>query len=219
MIGDSLSRLTEDVESQPSCRRPPAPSSRSGTHRARGRTCPLGRSCRHPRRPKCGRKRPKPLSFFDHDRATSPINTGQRTRMSTPAHQALPGSRLRERRDCWHNLLPRHFRHHVVSEVLDDMMTVTGHCAYEIASGYLQHSWRIDSHSGWYPSLVERWHWRVQAAGVTSARTTWQMPGWGAHPECTALGAGPSMGPVLVATRACFSCSLEQSQEDRSAPL
>lgn len=61
--------------------------------------------------------------------------------------------------------------------------------AYEIASGYLQHSWRIDSHPCWYPGLVERWHRRVQAAGATPARTTWQLPGWSVHSECTALAA------------------------------
>ena len=61
--------------------------------------------------------------------------------------------------------------------------------AYEIASGYLQHSWRIDSHPLWYPDLVERWHQRVRTAGATSARTTWQLPGWAVHPECTAVAA------------------------------
>ena len=61
--------------------------------------------------------------------------------------------------------------------------------AYEIASGYLQHSWRIDSHPFWYPDLVERWRHRVRAAGATSARTTWQFPGWAIHPECTAVTA------------------------------
>jgi hypothetical protein len=61
--------------------------------------------------------------------------------------------------------------------------------AYEIASGYLQHSWRIDSHPLWYPALLERWHRRVQAAGGAPARTTWALPGWAVHPECTALAA------------------------------
>jgi hypothetical protein len=61
--------------------------------------------------------------------------------------------------------------------------------AYEIASGYLQHSWRIDSHPLWYSDLVERWHRRARAAGATPARVTWQFPGWVVHPECTAIAA------------------------------
>ncbi|HUC24232.1 MAG TPA: TniQ family protein [Streptosporangiaceae bacterium] len=61
--------------------------------------------------------------------------------------------------------------------------------AYEIASSYLQHSWRIDSHPLWYPDLVERWYRRVRTAGATSARTTWQLPGWAIHPECTSVAA------------------------------
>ena len=61
--------------------------------------------------------------------------------------------------------------------------------AYEIASGYLQYSWRIDSHPWWYPDLMERWHQRVRAAGATPASTTWQLPGWAVHPECTAIAA------------------------------
>jgi hypothetical protein len=61
--------------------------------------------------------------------------------------------------------------------------------AYEIASGYLQHSWRIDYHPYWYPQLVERWQRRVRVTGAVPARTTWQLPGWVVHPECTALAA------------------------------
>ena len=61
--------------------------------------------------------------------------------------------------------------------------------AYEIASGYLQHSWRIDSHPLWYPDLLERWHRRVRTAGAIPASTTWQLPGWAVHPECSALAA------------------------------
>lgn len=61
--------------------------------------------------------------------------------------------------------------------------------AYEIANGYLQHSWRVDSHPHWYPDLIERWHRRVRAAGATPATTTWQLPGWAVHPECTAIAA------------------------------
>lgn len=61
--------------------------------------------------------------------------------------------------------------------------------AYEIASSYLQHFWRIDCHPLWYSDLVERWHKRVRMAGATSARTTWQLPGWAVHPECTAVAA------------------------------
>jgi TniQ len=60
---------------------------------------------------------------------------------------------------------------------------------YEIASGYLQHSWRIDYHPYWYPQLVERWQRRISATGAVPARTTWQLPGWAVHPECTALAA------------------------------
>jgi hypothetical protein len=61
--------------------------------------------------------------------------------------------------------------------------------AYEIASGYLQYSWRIDSHPLWYPDLLERWHRRVRTAGAMPASTTWQLPGWAVHPECSALAA------------------------------
>lgn len=61
--------------------------------------------------------------------------------------------------------------------------------AYEIASGYLQHSWRINYHPYWYPHLVERWQRRIRATGAVPARTTWQLPGWAVHPECTALAA------------------------------
>ena len=61
--------------------------------------------------------------------------------------------------------------------------------AYEIASGYLHHSWRIDSHPLWYPDLLERWHQRVRMAGAVSTRTTWQFPGWAVHPECTSITA------------------------------
>jgi hypothetical protein len=61
--------------------------------------------------------------------------------------------------------------------------------AYEIANGYLQHSWRVDSHPHWYRDLIERWHRCVRAAGATPATTTWQLPGWAVHPECTAIAA------------------------------
>lgn len=61
--------------------------------------------------------------------------------------------------------------------------------AYEIASSYLQHSWRIDYHPRWYPALVDRWQQRVLAAGDLPAQATWQFPGWAMHPECTALAA------------------------------
>jgi TniQ len=61
--------------------------------------------------------------------------------------------------------------------------------AYEIASGYLQHSWRIDHHPHWYPVLLERWQQRVRSTGTLPALATWQMPGWAVHPECTALAA------------------------------
>lgn len=73
--------------------------------------------------------------------------------------------------------------------------------AYEIASGYLQYSWRIDSHPYWYPELVERWHRRVCAAGAIPARTTWQLPGWAIHPECTAIAtvfASPHWAELAV---------------------
>ncbi len=60
---------------------------------------------------------------------------------------------------------------------------------YEIASGYLQHSWRINYHPYWYPHLVERWQRRIRATGAVPARTTWQLPGWAVHSECTALAA------------------------------
>ena len=61
--------------------------------------------------------------------------------------------------------------------------------AYEIASGYLQHSWRIDYHPHWYPTLVDRWQERVRTAGALPTHSTWQLPGWAVHPECTALAA------------------------------
>jgi hypothetical protein len=61
--------------------------------------------------------------------------------------------------------------------------------AYEIAGGYLQYYWRIDSHPLWYQDLLERWHQRIRAAGAASARTTWQLPGWVVHPECAAIAA------------------------------
>lgn len=61
--------------------------------------------------------------------------------------------------------------------------------AYEIASGYLQHSWRIDYHSYWYRALMDRWEQRVRTAGALPAQKTWQFPDWAAHPECTALAA------------------------------
>ena len=61
--------------------------------------------------------------------------------------------------------------------------------AYEIASGYLQRSWRVDHHPLWYPQLVDRWQQRVHAVGAFTAQTTWQLPAWAVHPECTALTA------------------------------
>jgi hypothetical protein len=61
--------------------------------------------------------------------------------------------------------------------------------AYEIAGGYLQHSWRIDYHPHWYPVLLERWQQRVRSTGALPALATWQMPAWAIHPECTALAA------------------------------
>ncbi|HLQ53609.1 MAG TPA: TniQ family protein [Streptosporangiaceae bacterium] len=75
----------------------------------------------------------------------------------------------------------------------DKMATLRGPTAairaYEIAGGYLQHSWRIDYHPHWYPVLLERWQQRVRSAGALPALATWQMPGWAIHPECTALAA------------------------------
>jgi TniQ len=61
--------------------------------------------------------------------------------------------------------------------------------AYDIASGYLQHSWRIDYHPYWYPALMDRWQQRVRTADALPGRSTWQLPGWAVHPECTALAA------------------------------
>jgi hypothetical protein len=61
--------------------------------------------------------------------------------------------------------------------------------AYEIASEYLQRSWRIDHHPHWYPLLLDRWQQRVRAVGAFTAQTTWQLPAWAVHPECTALTA------------------------------
>ena len=61
--------------------------------------------------------------------------------------------------------------------------------AYEIASGYLQYSWRCDHHPPWYPALIERWQQRIRSGGASPAQTTWQFPGWAVHPECTALAA------------------------------
>jgi hypothetical protein len=61
--------------------------------------------------------------------------------------------------------------------------------AYEMASGYLQYAWRIDYHPYWYPTLLDRWQERVRTAGARAARSTWQLPGWAVHPECTALAA------------------------------
>jgi hypothetical protein len=61
--------------------------------------------------------------------------------------------------------------------------------AYEIASGYLQRSWRIDYHPRWYQALLDRWQQRVRTAGALPARSTWQLPAWAMHPECTALAA------------------------------
>ena len=62
--------------------------------------------------------------------------------------------------------------------------------AYEIASGYLQHSWRIDSP----PVVVPRPGWNAGSSGsaqqaLCPPSTTWQLPGWAVHPECTALAA------------------------------
>jgi TniQ len=73
--------------------------------------------------------------------------------------------------------------------------------AYDIASGYLQHSWRIDYHPYWYPALMDRWEQRVRAAGALPGQTTWQFPGWALHPECTALAAvfaGPYWAALAV---------------------
>jgi hypothetical protein len=61
--------------------------------------------------------------------------------------------------------------------------------AYEIASGYLQYSWRSDYHPLWYPALVDRWQQRIRSAGALPAETTWQLPSWALHPECTAMAA------------------------------
>jgi len=61
--------------------------------------------------------------------------------------------------------------------------------AYEIASGYLQYSWRSDHHPLWYPTLIERWQQRIRSVGASPAQITWQFPGWAVHPECTAIAA------------------------------
>jgi hypothetical protein len=61
--------------------------------------------------------------------------------------------------------------------------------AYEIASGYLQYSWRSDYHPLWYPALIERWQQRIRSAGASPTQATWQFPGWAVHPECTAVAA------------------------------
>jgi hypothetical protein len=61
--------------------------------------------------------------------------------------------------------------------------------AYEVASGYLQHSWRIDYHPHWYPALVNRWQERARRVGTLPSHSTWQLPGWAVHPECTALAS------------------------------
>jgi len=61
--------------------------------------------------------------------------------------------------------------------------------AYKTASDYLQCSWRLDYHPYWYPELVERWQRRIRATGAVPASSTWQLPGWAVHPECTALAA------------------------------
>ena len=61
--------------------------------------------------------------------------------------------------------------------------------AYDIASGYLQYAWRIDYHPYWYPTLLDRWQERVRTEGALAARSTWQLPSWAIHPECTALAA------------------------------
>jgi len=75
----------------------------------------------------------------------------------------------------------------------DKMATLRGPAAairaYEIADGYLQHSWRIDYRPHWYPVLLERWQQRVRSTGALPALATWQTPGWAIHPECTALAA------------------------------
>lgn len=61
--------------------------------------------------------------------------------------------------------------------------------AYELASWYLEHTWRIDYHPHWYSILLERWHGRVRTAGAAEATRTWQLPTWATHPECAALAA------------------------------
>jgi TniQ len=61
--------------------------------------------------------------------------------------------------------------------------------AYEIASGYLQYSWRSAYRPPWYSAQIERWQQRIRSAGASPAQTTWQFPGWAVHPECTALAA------------------------------
>lgn len=75
--------------------------------------------------------------------------------------------------------------------------------AFELASWYLEHAWRIDYHPHWYPVLLERWQGRVRTAGATEASTTWQLPTWATHPECVALAAvfaSPQWAEVAVPT-------------------
>lgn len=61
--------------------------------------------------------------------------------------------------------------------------------AYRIAISYLEHAWRIGHHPSWYPALADRWAQRCRIAGAPPAHSTWQLPGWALHPECTALSA------------------------------
>lgn len=99
--------------------------------------------------------------------------------------------------------------------------------AYEIASDYLQRSWRIDYHPYWYPALVERWQRRVRATGAIPAHTTWQLPGWAVHPECTALAAvfaSPYWAALAVPAsdrrhRLFYQRLLTELAIDNSAPL
>jgi hypothetical protein len=56
--------------------------------------------------------------------------------------------------------------------------------AYEIASRYLQYSWRSDYPPPWYPALIGRWQQRIRSRPDHLA-----VPGCAVHPECTALAA------------------------------
>ena len=85
----------------------------------------------------------------------------------------------------------------------DKMATLRGPTAairaYEIAGGYLLHSWRIDYHPHWYPVLLERWQQRVRSTCALPALATWQRQQFGGIGPCSFLDSRGQLVPKELA--------------------